>query len=233
MKTWHLSDTHGQHEPLIVPPNIELVIHSGDFSNAFDPVANLPEAIAFLDWYEALDIPIKVLVAGNHDAAIARNLIAKGELKARGITYLEDSIAEIKGFLFFGTPWTPTFNNWHFNRARHKMFKTWRNVPADTDVIVCHGPPKGYLDLTEQRDGTLSMQGDLTLTKTVAEIQPQAVLFGHIHNFKTIRNSGVFIAPNGITYSNASCVTDAQIGKGPTSHGNVLELTPRAIPADA
>jgi len=68
MKLWHISDTHGYHELLAIPEDIDIIIHSGDFSNRFDVYKNEQEALNFLHWYGNLKIKHKVLIAGNHDA---------------------------------------------------------------------------------------------------------------------------------------------------------------------
>ena len=66
MKTWMISDTHAQHQSLIVPTNIECVIHAGDSTNYYDIYRNQPEFKDFLDWFAKLPIKHKVLIAGNH-----------------------------------------------------------------------------------------------------------------------------------------------------------------------
>ena len=40
MKIWHISDTHGNHGQLQVPPDIDVVVHSGDATNWKDPYRN-------------------------------------------------------------------------------------------------------------------------------------------------------------------------------------------------
>ena len=54
VKLWHVSDTHSYHSLLTVPENIDIVIHSGDFSNYKEFYKNEPEAKDFLRSYEDL-----------------------------------------------------------------------------------------------------------------------------------------------------------------------------------
>ena len=229
MKIWHISDTHDYHHLLDIPTDegIDMVIHSGDASNFRDTASNLPEMTRFMAWFAKLPFEKKIYVAGNHDAAVASRRITAEDFAAIGAIYLEDSGVEIEGRYFYGSPWTPTFNDWHFNRARHKMYKTWRAVPENTHCLITHGPPHGILDLTEKPNTDrqrrhLEMVGDKTLRDLVQAIQCPFHLFGHVHNYKQIRNAGVFVE-HGITYSNGSVVTDADFGKV-TSNGNILDI---------
>ena len=98
MKIWHISDTHGYHNLLKVPKDIDMVIHSGDFSNHKDVFKNEPEARDFLNWYSKLDIKYKILIAGNHDALASKwNTKFREFCKTLNITYLENEhIAELR-----------------------------------------------------------------------------------------------------------------------------------------
>ena len=114
---------------------------------------------------------------------------------------------------------------WAFNKRRDKMHEHWKNVPDDIDIFVTHGPPKGFLDLSYDRDNNLEQCGDLSLRKRIFEIKPKLVCFGHIHNCEDITNAGVLklSAYPEITFSNGSVVTDGKFGKV-SSNGNVFEL---------
>ncbi|OAQ96935.1 hypothetical protein LLEC1_04236 [Akanthomyces lecanii] len=46
-------------------------------------------------------------------------------------------------------------------------------VPADVDVLLTHGPPRGHLD-----DGG---KGCPQLVKEILRVRPRLVVFGHIH----------------------------------------------------
>ena len=72
-RIWHISDTHTYHKVLIVPENINIVIHSGDESNSKDQYTNEPEFRDFILWFANLPIKHKVFVAGNHSSFIFHN----------------------------------------------------------------------------------------------------------------------------------------------------------------
>ena len=67
------------------------------------------------------------------------------------IIIFEDELVELDGIRFYGSPWTPAFNDWAFNKSRAKIDKVWQNIPTDEHihVLITHGPPKGILDISE------------------------------------------------------------------------------------
>lgn len=226
MKIWHVSDTHGMHDQLTVPDGIDMVIHSGDTTNHRNKIPNSVELWKFIEWFKSLQIKHKVLVAGNHDSAIEGRMVTYEDFYRWQIHYLENNWLEIEGFKIWGSPVTPTFNDWCFMMARHKTGRVWNIIPDDTDIVVTHGPPKYVLDMTENRDRTLEQVGCKSLYNRMVEIQPKLHCFGHVHNFKYLKNSGTrrLASCSDILFSNASCVTDAKFHKGLTSHGNIINL---------
>jgi len=84
VKILHLSDTHCQQNKINIPSDIDIIIHSGDFSNKKDSLRNEKEALAFIDWFSSLDIKYKVLVAGNHDTSIQARLITPEQIEKSG-----------------------------------------------------------------------------------------------------------------------------------------------------
>ena len=158
MKIWHISDTHTYHGLLKVPNGIDMVIHSGDCSNPRDPYNNEPEVREFIHWYKSLPIKHKIYVAGNHDTSIEKGLVTKKDFADYNITYLENDYVTIEGVKIFGSPYTPNFGNWSFMKDRNKLDRFWRDAIHDgTDIVVTHGPPKGILDKSENRDHQLIM----------------------------------------------------------------------------
>jgi len=225
-KIWHISDTHGYHDLLIVPENIDWVIHSGDFSNYFDVYKNEPEALNFLHWYGNLKIPIKILIAGNHDA-YAHSISKKFKewCDYYKIIYLENDYIILDDIKIFGSPNTPNFGNWYFMKNRAKMDKHWNKIDEDVDVFIVHGPPKGVLDLSENRERTLEYCGCNSLKNHILNrIKPKLCLFGHIHNYKDIINAGTMkLSISNTLFSNGSVVTDRKFGTL-SSNGNILYI---------
>jgi Icc-related predicted phosphoesterase len=222
LRCWGISDTHGQHQWLIVPDNIDMVIHGGDSTNYFGWVQNQPEFEDFLKWYDNLNIKYKILIAGNHDAWATKKY-NREKVEECGIIYLEHEYANIEGIKIFGSPYTPTFANWHFMKDRGKLNRYWEFMDDGIDILVTHGPPKGVLDLSYNRNRVLEFCGDNALTKHVKRVKPKFHLFGHIHNNEDIINQGIRII-DSTQYMNVSCVTDGRIEKGPTSNGIIFEI---------
>jgi len=223
MNIWHIGDTHTYHGLLTIPDGIDMIIHSGDAATARDSIPNTAEFLSFIDWFKNLPVKHKIFVAGNHDVVTQRLRYWTKDIKDMGIHYLENDEVTIDGIKFWGSPYTPTFGrDWAWQMNRNKIGRVWDMIPDDTGVVITHGPPKGILDYTLDRHNKLESVGDSSLAKRIDEIKPAAHLFGHVHNTKWIRNSGMFVRPMTI-YSNASVVEDGKFGKL-ISNGNILTL---------
>jgi len=213
------------HELLTVPKDIDMVIFSGDESNYKEFYKNEPECKDFIEWFGNLDIKYKIMIAGNHSAFIA---IAPQEFRdlceAKNIIYLENESVEIEGIKIFGTPLQPSFGNWYFQKARHKLDEYWKLIPEDTDILVVHGPPKGILDLSYSREGVLEYCGCKALRNNILNrLNLKFCLFGHIHNVDDIINAGSMkLSIKDTIFSNGSIVCDGKFGNL-VSNGNILE----------
>lgn len=232
MNIWHISDTHGYHNLLNIPNDVDMVIHSGDASNNRNPHINYEEFMEFMDWFSALPIKYKIYVAGNHDTAIEKNLITKRYFTDMGIIYLENDFVSIpiseeeplKKLRIWGSPHTPQHGDWAFMKARHKLNKIWQRIPENIDIVVTHGPPKGIMDLTEDYDKKLVQCGCNALKKRILDLEPKLFLSGHIHNVKKIINAGTLkLSKYQTVFSNGSVVTDNEFGRL-SSNGNILKL---------
>lgn len=217
----HISDTHGFHRELRLEEGITTIIHSGDSTNSKDSVSNQKEFEDFLSWYANIYVKNKVLIAGNHDWWATKSY-NRDKVKDHGIIYLEHEEELVDGKLIFGSPYTPTFGDWSFMKARDKLGKTWEALYEGIDILVTHGPPKFILDLSHNRDHKLEYCGDSALFKAVKQIKPKYHLFGHIHNSEDCYNQGLRRIDDTI-FSNAACVTDGRFDKGLTSQGNLLD----------
>ncbi len=230
IRLWCISDIHGFHDQLIIPDNIDGIIVAGDISNSRNRQQNHGQVIEFLDWFKHINLPIKYLVAGNHDTSIEAKFIIPNEYD-KSISYLEHKSDVIsydgKVLNIFGSPYTPSFGiGWAFNIARSVSHEYWKDIPYGTDIVVTHGPPKGVLDLSYSIEDKLEFCGDKPLLNRIMEIKPKYHIFGHIHNMKgkgnLVLNQGTRTI-NGVTYVNASCVTDGN-SQGPTSNGVIIEI---------
>ena len=195
MKIIAISDTHGQHRKLKLPTG-DMVIHAGDISKRGHPV----EIEDFLDWFSNLKFRHKVFIAGNHDFFLEDahpDII--GRMIPKNVIYLNDSGVEIDGLKIWGSPVTPYFHNWAFNRKRGAEIKThWDMIPGDTDILITHGPPFGILDETVYSKRT----GCEELLLRVYQIQPKYHIFGHIHEDYRV------LAKRETTFVNASVLDD-------------------------
>lgn len=144
----------------------------------------------FSGW--AKDLPCKkvIICSGNHDFVFEKTLNAKNNIRMSAkIEYLQDDSYTHKGFKFYGSPWTPWFYEWAFNldySDKHEtnvdpnerqLEKIFSKIPEDTDILLTHGPPKGYKDLTPRGDHA----GSRALLRHVKRVQPYYHFFGHIH----------------------------------------------------
>jgi len=116
---------------------------------------------------------------GNHDFFFERaeeNRIH--QLLPTNIIYLQDSSVIINGLRLWGSPITPWFYDWAFNRQRGvEIKKHWDLIPADTDIIITHGPVFGILDRTYDGRNV----GCEDLLATIQAIKPSVHICGHIH----------------------------------------------------
>ena len=173
-----VSDTHNQLAKVKLPEG-DLLVHSGDWTMQ----GRLQEVAQFaFDLRNVVDkFPLgAVVVAGNHDfLAQKENATTRMLLQHLKITYLLDESVTIKGFKFWGSPWTPWFFDWAFNLERgEEIRKKWDLIPDDTDVLVTHGPPSGILDTIPKGNGV----GCFDLLQRLEDVRPKLCVFGHIHH---------------------------------------------------
>jgi Icc-related predicted phosphoesterase len=172
-----ISDTHNKHRKLDIP-ECDILIHAGDISDR----GELPQVYDFINWFSNQPATHKIFISGNHDFSFQdsrKNKIREALIQHPDITYLEDSETTIEGIKIYGSPWTPTFYNWAFNADRGAPLKyVWSKIPEDTDILVVHGPPRGYGDRIE---GSVERVGCKDLLERLLVVKPKLCIFGHIH----------------------------------------------------
>lgn len=177
-----ISDTHQSHNRIKLP-DADLLIHAGDFSFDYQNKSNLSRFSSFLRWMEGQPHKHKILIAGNHDQLFemaperARGLV---KANAPSVTYLQDSETVVEGLTIWGSPVTPSFYDWSFNRDEVEIIQHWDMIPEHIDVLVTHGPPLGYLDRNQGHDGG-GRRGCRSLLMAVKRTKPLLHIFGHIH----------------------------------------------------
>jgi predicted phosphohydrolase len=187
-----VSDTHGRHRELAVPPG-DVLLFAGDLSNHGQPA----DVSDFDDWLGSLPHPHKVIICGNHDFHFERDP-ADARRRIRHATYLQDSGTEIAGLKVWGSPWQPRFFDWAFNLDRGEPLRDkWAAIPAGIDVLLTHGPPYGILDRVVGGDHV----GCQDLLEAVERVRPRLHVFGHIHEAYGVVRTGP------TTFVNASTCT--------------------------
>lgn len=214
-RIWAISDTHCRHEELLVPENIDIVIHAGDESNTQTPSINKEQALDFLKWFSALNIEHKIFVPGNHSTAIESGLITSDYIRSLGIIHTIHGTVIVDNLKIFLSAYTPSFGQgWAFNKDRDKLDRYWSTIDSDTDIVVTHGPPRGVLDATDGRytdprwnERYYKLCGCTSLLSHMKRVQPKYHIFGHIHTEEMCPNSGTRTI-NGIktVFVNASVV---------------------------
>lgn len=198
MKILATSDTHGLLDGLdkaIDKNEPDVVVFAGDIAPAtigvlpIDYVKN-----TFFPFVERHPSSEFILVPGNHDIwAQTYNGEFPSELKdilPHNFTFLVDAGVEIKGQLFWGTPWVPFIcGHWayesHDELDESDIAKRFELIPSDTDVLITHTPPRikdCELDISLQtKRGPF---GSTSLGRMYAEckIHPKLHFCGHIHS---------------------------------------------------
>ena len=180
MKIVAVSDLHG-----ILPeiPPCDLLLIAGDIcptGNHKPPFQAEWLDTVFRRWLESLRHVGKVIgIAGNHDFIFqnAPHLVPAG----LNWIYLQDSLTEYAGLRIWGTPWQPWFHDWAFNGTPELLKEKWALIPSPLDILIVHGPPRGFGDAVRAWLGHVQHTGCPSLLQRIQEIQPEVVVYGHIH----------------------------------------------------
>jgi len=202
LKIAAISDTHNYHylipefkeinslgedkEPL----SGDILIHAGDATFWGD----MKETETFLKWYGELNFKHIIFTPGNHDRYFEQNPTdARKMCEDNNVILLNHEAITLEGIKFFGSPYTPWYNDYAFNRARtlsESMLRRipwikddWATMPEDINVLITHGPPLYILDELTTFQGTPLGQflGCADLRDAVERIRPDLHFFGHIH----------------------------------------------------
>lgn len=205
-KTWQsVMESNGQWDRL---QKADIICFCGDMSSR----GSFSEIELFLQWFdtELPDVP-KIFIAGNHDFAMEdadKEDIQEMLVKYPKLTYLNDSGCEFNGINFWGSPVSPFFRDWAFNRVRdedgpNNIKAHWDMIPGWVDVLITHGPPKGILDkVARPIPGEDPHVGCDYLLDSIQRVEPSIAAFGHIHEGYGIENI------QHVTYVNASCLNE-------------------------
>lgn len=210
-----ISDTHTKHNMLSLPGG-DILIHAGDIMNSGWSINDIN---VFLNWFQKQDYDELIFIAGNHDRKFENDPLDVKEILEQYplITYLQDDWVEIEGVKIYGSPWQPEFYNWAFNlpRCGNALKEKWDSIPADTGILITHGPPQGHLDVSGPPYNEPNLGCELLRVK-VDELKPKFHVFGHIHG------SAGYKEHNGTHFINASVLNEdyVQVNNGVTLDWN-------------
>lgn len=192
MRICIVSDTHGYHNSVVMPSDIDILIHCGDSTIN----GEMWEMKNFLEWFSNQKAVHKIFINGNHEVQVCKKSLNSTRSFTQlmvdehnknfftDIIYLENQSIEIEGLKFYGSPMTPEFFDWAYMYSRNGEGKEiWAKIPDNTDVLITHGPPETVLDSVRPTWGYPSLfAGCPYLLERVAEIKPKIHAFGHIHS---------------------------------------------------
>lgn len=209
-----VSDTHGYLPQTL--PHGDILIHAGDWTHDAGKAA----VVDFLDWFQSQPHAIKIFIAGNHDLITERAPSVFRDLykaHAPDCIYLEDSSTNACGLTFWGSPVSPRFFNWAWNRDRgEEIRKHWDLIPANVDVLVTHGPPFGLCDLSNNWNPATGKKFDdhlgcKDLYEAVLKTKPMLHVFGHIHGSGGKQDKIIHDDGNKTLFVNAGLMDESYI----------------------
>jgi len=224
LKVVGISDTHNRHKEITIP-ECDILIHCGDYS--FKGYEG--EIKRFYKWLNEQPAKHKMSIQGNHELGWESNpkeCIKLAKSLCPDVHLLNDSSVEVEGIKIWGTPVTPWFCDWAYNRARNDAESLKYNIPLitehykycpkDTDILVTHGPPYGILDELHYVNGDPKGQfvGCQDLLVLVEKVKPDLHFFGHIHCAHGEKHQ------NGTSFYNASICDE---GYGASNDITVVE----------
>lgn len=192
MRLVFVADTHLYEEGLGALPAGDVLVHAGDLLR----MGRMVELEYAAQWLHAQPHAHKVVIAGNHDWCFARTPGPARALLGDEVIYLQDSEVTIDGVRIWGSPWQPEFFGWAFNLPRGEALAAkWARIPAGVDVLVTHGPPRGYGDRVHD-----DPQGCDDLLEALDRVEPALHVFGHIHEDGGLWRRGATTIANVTTW---------------------------------
>lgn len=192
MRILALSDLHGCLIPLDKIEPADLCLISGDICPHFGKsrAGSIEDYLGqaqwlssvFKPWIDSLPVKQTYFCWGNHDFVGEKlHLLPSFANPKNKVNCVQDDFIVYKGLKIWFSPWSLYFFNWAFNAPEENgekwLEELYAKIPNDTDIIVSHGPPHGFGDLTQ----TLESVGSLALYNKIIEINPKLLVCGHIH----------------------------------------------------
>lgn len=181
-----ISDTHTQLSKIkkeLIGLDLDLLVHCGDltYNGQMTEVTNELRCLGSIGKRVRHGV---ILIAGNHDwMAETDPELFKMLCEENELNWLQDQDLTVAGLRFYGSAWTPEFNNWAFNVKRGKnIAEKWSRIPADLDVLVTHGPPHMILDIAGGDEPMDRHVGCKDLLNAISKAKPRYHSFGHVHH---------------------------------------------------
>lgn len=194
-----ISDTHNKHNQIKIP-NCDLLICAGDATGR----GRESEVRNFAKWFEKQPAKFKIFVPGNHEVELENNLPYSREWFEEecpsGIMLINQTV-NILGIRIFGSPVTPWFHSWAWNKYPSELETFWKEtIPEGINILITHGPAATILDQVLYVDGTPKTEflGCYHLLKRIREVKPDLHFCGHIHSGHGEKHI------NGTSFYNAS-----------------------------
>jgi len=198
MRLLHKSDCHSTMPAL--QGNFNCVVDSGDFFPNSRHVfhGERDKEVRFqMQWLQDNIEDLKkqlagrdlLFVAGNHDFVDPIRMEAL--LQSEGINAIDltNKLVSYGGINFYGFPYVPTINgDWNYERAVPEMQQEVRRMvdvinSNQVDVLACHCPIYGCLDLTTDNDRIGNrVMADALDYQIEDDKKPSYYLCGHCHN---------------------------------------------------
>jgi Icc-related predicted phosphoesterase len=192
-----ISDTHNYHNRICPVGPCGVLIHAGDSTG----LGRESEVRNFAKWFNKQDARHKIWVPGNHEKEFERDLPLSltwfTDHCPDGIILMDQEVV-IDGIKFYGTPVSPFFHNWAFNKFPMNIQPHWDAIPDDVNVLITHCPPKNILDVggwPQQELGCPALKSRLSQLKSL-----KVHFFGHIHE----QGGKSFVDQKGVQYYNVS-----------------------------
>ncbi len=193
LKIFHVSDTHGDHENLVVP-ECDILVHSGDFQSSRDLSDEEKEmdVTNFMKW--AYDQPANtcIVVPGNHDDYIMPlGFGARVAYIPTAREYKPPSPYDCFSGIFYHnkkeinictspiTPASSSKSSYAYPRMSEALRECREKIEENVDILITHGPPHGHLDMADSsvKIGCEFLRDRLDSLNN----PPKLHLFGHCH----------------------------------------------------
>lgn len=196
MKITCISDTHNKHHYIDTREfsTTDILIHAGDFTGN----GNASQTLAFLQWYSDLNVPHKILVAGNHDFSACSEDFPSMLAQFPSIMYLRNSSVTIDGLVIWGSPYSNQYGQWAFMKQDNELAYIWQSIPDNVNIVITHGPAYGIADKVINAEGRDPHVGSQSLRLRLEKLKKLKMhVTGHIHPGYGTYFTGKYITING------------------------------------